>query len=185
MLLDEFISTVAREKAENRQKKLEEQEELKHTDDQPEGPLDPLVRGLLTYTNQDDLMRRISNLYARLDLDESGAIDLDELNEGLKKLNAAHFVSLSPDEFNIVTNNRALLNDEGELSPAAFEVMMLTQVKSFCQRKILTAMTRHTDLESEDVVFALKVFVHVVKEARAASDSILNCIARARSHSCG
>jgi len=44
------------------------------SNDQPEGPLDPLVRGLLSYTNQDDLMRRISDLYQRLDLDESGAI---------------------------------------------------------------------------------------------------------------
>ena len=36
------------------------------SNDQPEGPLDPLVRGLLSYTNQDDLMRRISDLYQRL-----------------------------------------------------------------------------------------------------------------------
>ena len=98
VLLDEFISTVAKEKAEKRQRQLQELQELKHDDGTPEGPLDPLVRSLMIYTNQDDLMRRISNLYARLDLDESGAIDLDELNEGLKKLNAAHFVSLSPDE---------------------------------------------------------------------------------------
>ena len=84
VLLDEFISTVAREKAENRQKKQEELEELKHTDDQPEGPLDPLVRGLLTYTNQDDLMRRISNLYARLDRNHDGIITRAELTKSAR-----------------------------------------------------------------------------------------------------
>ena len=156
MLPDEFISTVAKEKAEKRQRQLQELQELKHDDGTPEGPLDPLVRSLMIYTNQDDLMRRISNLYARLDLDESGAIDLDELNEGLKKIPATEKLILSQDDFNIVTNNRTLLNGEGELTPAAFEVMMLTQVKSFSQRKLVSAMARDHDEDTDDLVFALK-----------------------------
>lgn len=156
VLLDEFITTVAKEKAEKRQRQLKELEESKHKEATPDGPLDALVRSLMVYTNQDDLMRRISNLYARLDLDESGAIDLNELNEGLKKIPATANVVLSQDDFNIVTNNRALLNEEGELTPAAFEVMMLTQVKSFSQRKVVAAMARDHDEDTDDLVFALK-----------------------------
>ena len=37
-------------------------------------------------------------------------------------------VILSEDDWNLVTNGRTLLNDEGEITPAAFEVMMLHQV---------------------------------------------------------
>ena len=64
-----------------------------------DGPLDALVRGLISFTNQDDLLTRISHLYMRLDLDESGALDLEELNAGLKKFQtaSAKFVRLSQD----------------------------------------------------------------------------------------
>lgn len=37
-------------------------------------------------------------------------------------------VILSEDDWNLVTNGRTLLNDDGEITPAAFEVMMLHQV---------------------------------------------------------
>ena len=49
------------------------------------GPLDPLLKGLLGFTSEQDLQNRIDLLYDKLDLDESGAIDLKELNNGLKK----------------------------------------------------------------------------------------------------
>ena len=156
VLLDEFITTVANEKAEKRRRRLQELKEAERQIGVPQGPLDPLVRGLMVYTNQDDLMRRISSLYARLDIDESGAISLEELNQGLKKIPATQNLVLSQDDFNIVTNNRTLLNDEGELTPAAFEVMLLTQVKSFSLRKLVSAMARDHDENTDDLVFALK-----------------------------
>ena len=62
-------------------------------------------------------------------------------------------VILSEDDWNLVTNGRTLLNDEGEITPAAFEVMMLHQVLCgavccecvyICTRALtLSAMIRH------------------------------------------
>ena len=43
---------------------------------------------------------------------------------GLKKMQVDDAVYLSNDDWNIITNNRSLLNEEGEITPAAFEVMI-------------------------------------------------------------
>ena len=170
VLLDEFISTVAREKAEDRAKAEEADGDAPKRTEIPTGPLDPLVRGLLAYTNQDDLMRRIQNLYQRLDLDENGAISLEELNVGLRKIHGASNFRLSADDFNLVTDNARLLNQEGELTPAAFEVMMMNQIKGFSQRKVLCALTRNfirNDENAEDTMFALKCIMTTLDTVEA------------------
>jgi hypothetical protein len=129
VLLDEFITAVAREKAEAAAVKQDLQAlEDKRTSTVSSGPLDALVRGLLSFTSNDDLMRRIGNLYDRLDLDDSGAVSLEEFNLGVAKLKLSKPVRLSLEEFNLITHGRALLNSDGEITPAAFEVMMLDQV---------------------------------------------------------
>ena len=72
VLLDEFISTVAAEKANARAEEQEMRDKEKVVNSIAEGPLDALVRSLLAYTTKDDLHRRIFNLYQRVDLDQSG-----------------------------------------------------------------------------------------------------------------
>ena len=54
----------------------------------------------------------------------AAAIDLDEFNSGLRKMHVGDAVFLSNDDWNTITNYRSLLNEEGELTPAAFEVMI-------------------------------------------------------------
>ena len=72
VLLDEFISVVAAEKANARAEEQEKRDKEKVVNAIAEGPLDALVRSLLAYTTKDDLHRRIFNLYQRVDLDQSG-----------------------------------------------------------------------------------------------------------------
>jgi len=50
------------------------------------GPLDDLLTTLLTFTTSEDLASKIHELYERLDMDETGSIDLEELNLGLRRL---------------------------------------------------------------------------------------------------
>ena len=40
--------------------------------DAADGPLDPLLRGLVTFTSDKDLYANVLKLYLRMDLDESG-----------------------------------------------------------------------------------------------------------------
>jgi hypothetical protein len=164
VLLDEFMTTVARSKAKEASEATRQvREELKKQNSTSAGPLDALVRGMLDFTNYDDLMRRISNLYNRLDLDDSGAVSLEELNLGLGKLKLSKPVRLSVDEFNLMTNGCTLLNADGELTLAAFEEMMLNQVRSFCHRKVVLAMNRYgADESTKEVIFALKIIMLTV-----------------------
>jgi hypothetical protein len=63
VLLDEFITTVAMEKSDQRQKEIESHSFDDHSIARTDAPLDPLIRGLLSYASQEDLLKRISNLY--------------------------------------------------------------------------------------------------------------------------
>jgi len=164
VLLDEFMTTVARSKANDASEATRQvKEALKKQNSTSAGPLDALVRGMLDFTDYDDLMRRITNLYNRLDLDDSGAVSLEELNLGLGKLKLSKPVRLSVDDFGLVTNGCKLLNADGELTLAAFEEMMLKQVRSFCHRKVVLAMSRYgADESTKEVIFALKIIMLTV-----------------------
>ena len=170
VLLNDFISMVEHEKAEARHQELERKEKERLLNSSGEGPLDKLITGLLNFTTQDDLRRRIFNLYQRLDLDDSGAIDLNELNAGLRKLDPnGSAMHLSQDDFNVLTNGRALLNEDGEVTPSNFETMMLTQIKGYSHRKIQAALARamHDGSEVQDVVYGLKIIMASVDHMEA------------------
>ena len=84
VLLDEFISTVANEKAQQEEAKLLEVEAV--SVGQAQGPLDLLISSLMDYTTNEDLRGKIAALYDRLDLDESGGVEYKEMNEGFKAM---------------------------------------------------------------------------------------------------
>ena len=41
------------------------------------GPLDPVLESLMNFTTNEDLSSKIREMYDRIDLDESGAVDLE------------------------------------------------------------------------------------------------------------
>ena len=109
------------------------------------------------------MLLRVSTHCQRLDLDESGAIDLEELNIGLKKIAREDLVQLSPDDFEAVTEHGLLLNEDKELTPAKFEIMMLNQVRGYSHRKVVGAMSKIIEDESvKEMIFALKIILSTV-----------------------
>ena len=85
--LDEFINHHAFEKAQVLKATVEAERESKQKGlKSPDGPFDTMLRGLMNYTNHDDLIVRISYLYNRIDIDESGSVTLDEINHGMRKI---------------------------------------------------------------------------------------------------
>ena len=121
-----------------------------------------MLDGLSTFTSNTDLKAKVRSLYERLDIDESGGIDLEEFNVGLRRLQLPHFVRLSADDFMDITQRGKLLNDKKELTPAAFENMMLTQFKKYAQRKTVYALSKLPENDSE-ILFAIKMLASQVE----------------------
>ena len=109
VLLDEFLRTVNREKAEHRQQQHDKFQVL----DEKEWPLDPLLAGLVTFTTENDLLDKIGAIYDRMDRDESGAMSRHELNNGLRLYSLGKRVQLSEDEFDEYTQHGKLTNTSG------------------------------------------------------------------------
>ena len=96
VLLDEFISSVTREREE--EQRLAEIEINKR---KVVGPLDPLTKDLITFEDEGDLSKKVAYLYHKLDEDESGGLNFDEFQHGLKLLKAN--IHLTREDFDIVT----------------------------------------------------------------------------------
>ena len=98
-----------------------------HTD----GPLDPMIRGLLGFVQHGDLSARIHKIFQRMDLDENGGISLQELNAGLKKLfhNSKDSCQLTPEDFEQITSFGDLTDEHDELALGLFETMRYTRAR--------------------------------------------------------
>jgi len=124
-----------------------------------------LLVGIRTLCDSGDcLERELSNIrelyhsYVIL-----GGIDLEELNVGFRRLGLPQPIRLSGDDFMDITQRGKLLNDAKELSPSAFEHMMLTQFRKYAQRKTVHALAKLPENESE-ILFAIKMLASQVCE---------------------
>ena len=95
ILLDEFLTTVAKEKLLQRKREMIEKSRSNITiGSDRRQPLDPLLAGLVTFTTEEDLLSKIGAIYEAMDLDESGSMSLEELNAGLKLFSLGQGTSL-------------------------------------------------------------------------------------------
>ena len=102
ILLDEFLGTIAQEKAEKkRAERLEREYEVNMLHVERMWPLDPLMAVLVLYTTDHDLITKIAGIYERMDLDKSGSLSLQELNRGLQHLNFGSGVQISAEDFEL------------------------------------------------------------------------------------
>ena len=177
-LLDEFLSTVSAERKDElrRQWALRKVNQISTDRD---WPLDPLIGGLLIFANDDDLGRKITEIYERMDVDESGSLSLDELNQGLMHLNLGHKVQLTHDEFWQCAQDGRLLNEEGELEPEGFRRMIVSQLRLFISRQIIQVMGRleleqrgHEPQPDQTILLALKTVMNHVHDVHAAVDRV-------------
>ena len=159
----DFISTVAREKAEAKSRAQAEIEakESSRTDGIRDGPLDPMIRGLLDFVEHGDLQARIHKIFQRMDLDESGGISLPELNAGLKKLlrHSEEICQLSPEDFEQITAFGDLTDEHGELDLRSFETMIMMQLRHYANKKICAAIARTEDDVTAEQIFGIKMIM--------------------------
>lgn len=119
----------------------------------------------MEHASEAELMGKIHKIYMRMDLDESGAVNLDELNEGLKKMSpGGRPLRLSTEDFNIATENGKFLNSDGELGYVGFQNMLLNQLRLYTNRKIVDAFTKAEDDSNSELLFALRMIMANVEQ---------------------
>ena len=151
ILLDEFLTTVAKEKLLQRKREMIEKSRSNITiGSDRRQPLDPLLAGLVTFTTEEDLLSKIGAIYEAMDLDESGSMSLEELNAGLKLFSLGQQVQLSTEDWDILGEDGKFLNADGEMGPAGFQDMILRQLRMYTNRQIAMVMNQLEDDDDDD-----------------------------------
>ena len=135
VLLDEFISTMSQEKAQEAEEhKTHRREKLAGGVLTLTGPLDPMLKHLCKFTTHDELMQMIDDLFGRIGFHSNGAVNFEETSLSLHK-NKVH---IDEDDWQAMT--AGLLDDHNNLDGVAFSVIIRRQLKTYTQRQIVNAM---------------------------------------------
>jgi len=158
VLLDEFITSVAAERAEFDREQKEQQQTTVFRD---RGPLDPVLDTIAHYGTAEDLTARIEALFQSLDVDESGKLSFREMWRGLQKLNFRPRIELTLDDFEALTDGGELCNDKGELGSTQFEEMIRRQLQRYSQRNLAYALDEN---EQDQCQGSMKSMMLVLKQ---------------------
>ena len=93
-------------------------------------------------------------------MDESGSVDITELNSGLKKLLPIS-VRLSAEDFEEVTECGRWASESGELTADSFHGMIMSQLRRYTRRKVAEAVQQS---HSDPTPFALKMILASVDQ---------------------
>eukprot|EP00960_Hanusia_phi_P000654 16901-Hanusia_phi.AAC.3 len=156
VLLDEFISSIQREKQEIERKERLEQEKHRAVR-RANGILDPLTHHLSHFVTEKDLATKISETYERLDFDGSGGLTFEEFQQGLKKLPTAAPIHIQEDDFELLSEGGRLCNSEGEFSAEQFQDMMREEIRRYAQRQVANAMQESGSKELRAILLMIKL----------------------------
>jgi len=163
---------MAREKDEAERERIAENNKKKIT-----GCLDPLTKTLTSFENEEDLMRKIDDIYDRLDFDGSGGLNFDEFREGIKTLPGAHSIHLTRDDFDMLTENGKHLNN-GEFGQMQFRDMMRGELLRFSGRELVNVLAFSESDEFKSTVVMLKIMdTKVAKAVRDSQETLLHAMA--------
>ena len=156
VLLDHFTTATRREKDKNERKQLESKNAEGVT-----SSIDPLLATLMTCRSSEELTRRASDLFDRMDVDRSGALSWQEMSEGLRKMNVKPKINFTEDEFNTITLQQTLCNDEGELDKHAFDRLLRIQLFAYAERNLANSIPSivKDDLHMGIMTFAIKIIL--------------------------
>ncbi|EKX48820.1 hypothetical protein GUITHDRAFT_105446 [Guillardia theta CCMP2712] len=156
VLLDEFIAYVSREKEQIESQK-EQEREAEWMEKKVTGVLDPLTHSLAHFNDNEDLTTKIRTTFDRLDVDKSGGLTFEEFKTRVRELPTASPVHLNKDDFDIITEQGALCNEDGEFSAQQFQHMMRGEMKNFAQRQMASSMEWTQSRELRSIMLMLKI----------------------------
>jgi hypothetical protein len=120
------------------------------------GCLDPLTQSLLTFEDNEDLERKIIEVYAKLDEDGSGGLDFAEFRDNVKSINDK--IHMTCDDFDMITENGKHLTSEGEFGELQFIEMMKGELWRFSRRGLSNVLKISGDEQFRSTVLMLKLF---------------------------
>ena len=157
VLLDNFTEASYQEKMRKEQEKLKNEKFV-----QKVHILDPLLAGLAHFDTAEDLTKRIRLLFQVLDSDDSGSLSFQELADGLRKFRVKPRIELSKSDWNAMTLNGSMLNDNQELGLGEFIRMMRSEFKFYVQRQMSNAMDSSNpdkDQKTSAILFVMKLLL--------------------------
>ena len=176
ILLDEFISTVSREKEAEEQLEREKEEKLKM-----KGPLDAVTKRFLTFQDEEDLDLKINQMFYAFDCDDSGGLTFDELRDGLREMiGNIHF---SLDDFQILSENGrhlglnlAAADSEDEFDMAQFRQMMKGELWRYSRRQLANVLSVSGDEQFISLIVMLKLMethiINIVAKLEKINDAV-------------
>ena len=69
-----------------------------------------------------------------MDIDESGDLSFDELRDGLKKMDVFPKISLTHEDFVLITNNGEYCDSDGSIAESNFDFLIRDQLKAYVHR---------------------------------------------------
>ena len=134
---DEFINTVAAEKAEFLRL---EQEQLRLSTECVVSPLRPLITQLLQFSSLSALEDKIRHIYTFLDVDGSGSVDKTEFKEGLHRMKLHPPIYISDEDWMNVTEQEQLCDSNGQIDLHRFRLIIRRQMKLCMLTELVSAM---------------------------------------------
>ena len=155
VLLDNFTEASYQEKMRKEQEKLKNGNFV-----QKVHILDPLLAGLAHFDTAEDLTKRMRLFFQVLDSDDSGSLSFQEFADGLRKFRVKPRIELSKSDWNTMTLNGSMLNENQELGLGEFIRMMKSEFKFYVQRQMSNAMDSSNpdkDQKTSAILFVMKL----------------------------
>ena len=152
---DEFINTVAAEKAEFVRL---EQEQLRLSTECVVSPLRPLITQLLQFSSLSALEDKIRHIYTFLDVDGSGSVDKTEFKEGLHRMKLHPPIYISDEDWMNVTEQEQLCDSNGQIDLHRFRLIIRRQMKLCMLTELVSAMAT-SDPVLRSMVSVLKLML--------------------------
>ena len=143
---------------ERAREKTKQEQQQRHQMEVNTSPLIPLLQSLQHFQSISSLDARIKDIYSFLDCDMSGSLSKVELNEGLRRLALEPLICLSDDDWENITEREALCNENGELGPDEFMLVIKEQIKAQMMSQLVDSMAV-ADPVQVSIISVLKLFL--------------------------
>ena len=177
VLLDQFLASITKEKEDHELQINKEAEACRIS-----GVLDPLSSSLTRFNDVNDLHTQIQDTFARLDEDGSGGLDFKEFKERVNMLPTTVPIHLMKDDFDMITQGGALLNENDEFGSLQFRDMIRGELLRFAQRQCTYALQESPSKESKAMILMLKLLELNVAEIKAAHEGRLQQVQEQLAH---
>ena len=171
VLLDEFISACMEQQEEMVKEQWKEQNK-----NRLRGVLDPMIRTLINFEDDEDLEARLDHLYHRLDVEGNG-LTFVKFRLGLKRDFDIH---LSRDDWDIATEEGRLTDDTGNLDRHVFHVMIRNELWKYMRRELSNTLNMGGSAEFRIHMIQQKLLdsklTQALKEAAAERTQLTNAL---------